>query len=85
MVKKERELVAKKPAEPGNKQLVDAIITVKQLQAFIKDRGGLEAALENVNRVRQLVQLTGGFDPLTQALEIVGQEPGASCPAAEGA
>jgi hypothetical protein len=82
MAKREKESVAKKPVEPGNKQLVDAIVTVKQLQAFIKDRGGLAAALENVNRVRQLVQLTGGFDPLTQALEIVGQEPG---PAAEGA
>jgi hypothetical protein len=56
------------------KNLVEAIITVRNLQDFIKDRGGLEAALGTVARVGDLVVLTGGFAELKAALEIVGRE-----------
>lgn len=83
MVKKE---VAKKSAEPVNKQLVDAIITVKSLQEFIKEHGTVAAALGAVQRVQQLIQLTGGFCQLTEALEIVGQESASATPSCtEGA
>ncbi len=75
--------VVKKPevASPSDKtkNLVEAIVTVRNLQDFIKDRGGLEAALGTVARVSDLVALTGGFAELKAALEIVGQE---SAPAA---
>ena len=56
------------------KNLVEAIVTVRNLQDFIKDRGGLEAALDTVARVGDLVTLTGGFEDLKSALEIVGRE-----------
>jgi hypothetical protein len=56
------------------KNLVEAIVTVRSLQDFIKDRGGLEAALGTVARVGDLVALTGGFAELKEALEIVGRE-----------
>jgi hypothetical protein len=62
------------PAADKNKQLVDAIITVKQLQDFIKEHGSLDKALGAVNRVYGLIELTGGIGQLTQALEIVGRE-----------
>jgi hypothetical protein len=57
-----------------SKNLVEAIVTVRNLQDFIKDRGGLEAALGTVARVGDLVCLTGGFAELKEALEIVGRE-----------
>ncbi len=57
-----------------SKQLVEAIATVRNLQDFIKDRGGLEAALGTVTRVADLVCMTGSFDDLKAALEIVGRE-----------
>ena len=60
----------------STKQLVDAIVAVKQLQNFIKEHGGLEKALAAVARVKELVELTSGFDPLQQALAIVGKEDG---------
>ena len=60
----------------ATKQLVDTIFTVKQLQNFIKEHGSLEKALAAVARVKGLVELTSGFDPLQQALEIVGKEDG---------
>jgi len=66
---------AKKPEPEGTKQLVDAIITVKHLQAFIQRHGGVDKALEAVACVDQLIALTGSVAQLRQALEIVGREP----------
>ena len=70
--------VVKKPEASAQadktKNLVEAIVTVRSLQDFIKDRGGLEAALGTVNRVSDLVALTGGFTELKVALDIVGRE-----------
>jgi hypothetical protein len=56
------------------KALVEAIVTVRNLQDFITDRGGLETALGTVTRVGDLVAMTGGFAELKAALEIVGRE-----------
>ncbi len=67
----------KKPAEDGNKQLVEAIVTVKNLQGFIQRNGGLEKSVEAVATVEQLVKLTGSFNALKQALNIVGKEESA--------
>ncbi len=68
----------KKPVAAENSQsLVDAIITVKQLQDFIRENGGTEKALDAVSRVNGLIELTGGIEQLKQALEIVGREPAA--------
>ena len=53
---------------------MDAIATVRQIQEFIKERGTLEAAQAAVMRVQGLIEMTGGFDSLKQALEIVGKE-----------
>lgn len=64
----------KPQADDSTKQLVDAIITVKNLQEFIRDHGEVQKALDAVRRVHKLVELTGGFEQLTQALSIVGQE-----------
>ncbi|MEN6496854.1 MAG: hypothetical protein ABFD16_21395 [Thermoguttaceae bacterium] len=64
----------KKPGPDSSKQLVDAIATVKHLQDFIQEHGGLNQAVEAVNRVYQLIELTGGVDELKQALTIVGGE-----------
>jgi hypothetical protein len=64
----------KKPAAESTKQLVDAIVTVKALQDYIKENGGLEKALDAVNKVYKLIELTGGFEQLKQALEIVGKD-----------
>ncbi len=70
--------VAKKPEVPSQanktQNLVEAIVTVRNLQDFIKDRGGLEPALSTVARVADLVAMTGGFAELKAALEIVGRE-----------
>jgi hypothetical protein len=70
--------VVKTPAvaAPSDKTRVwvDAIVAVRNLDSFIKDRGGLESALATVSRVSDLVQLTGGFEELKAALEIVGRE-----------
>ena len=66
---------AKKPTTASCKQLIDAIATVKQLQDFVKEHGTLEKALAAAVRVHGLIEMTGGFDQLKQALEIVGQEP----------
>ncbi len=65
----------KKQTADSCKQLIDAIATVKQLQDFVKEHGTLEKALAAAVRVHGLIKLTGGFDQLKQALEIVGQEP----------
>ena len=65
---------AKPQSDESSKQLVDAIITVKNLQEFIRDHGDVQKALDAVGRVHKLVELTGGFDQLSQALSIVGQE-----------
>ncbi len=71
------------PAQSTKSQcLVEAIVTVRSLQDFIKDRGGLDAALGTVTRVGDLVAMTGGFAELKEALEIVGRE-GSSAGAAE--
>jgi hypothetical protein len=73
--------MAKKAAAPkapqtadSTKQLIEAIVTVKQLQNFIGEHGSLEKALAAVVRVEDLVDLTKGFGPLKQALEIVGKK-----------
>jgi hypothetical protein len=65
---------AAKSTPDSTKQLIDAIIAVKRLQDFIREHGGLEKSLEAVGRVRELMELTGGFDTLRQALETVGKE-----------
>jgi hypothetical protein len=70
-----KKIPAAKPASDNCKQLMDAIATVKQIQEFIKEHGTLEAAGAAVARVQGLIEMTGGFDALTQALEIVGKEP----------
>jgi hypothetical protein len=67
--------VAKK--SDSSKQLIEAIATVKQLQDFAKEHGTVEKSLAMVARVRGLVEMTGGFDQLQQALEIVGQQSAA--------
>jgi hypothetical protein len=67
----------KKPTTDGSKQLIDAIATVKQLQDFVKEHGTVEKALAAAVRVHGLIEMTGGFDRLKQALEIVGQESAA--------
>jgi hypothetical protein len=66
--------VPKKPAPGSSKQLIDAIAAVKQLQDFVKEHGTLEKALAAAVRVQGLIEMTGGFDQLKQALEIVGKE-----------
>jgi hypothetical protein len=64
----------KKPAAGSSKQLIDAIATVKQLQDFVKEHGTLEKALATAVRVHGLIEMTGGFNSLKEALEIVGKE-----------
>jgi len=61
-------------AADHSKQLVEAIATVRTLQDFIKERGGLESALGTVTRVADMVCMTGSFADLKEALEIVGRE-----------
>jgi hypothetical protein len=68
---------SKQPATGGPQQLIDAIATVKQLQDFIKEHGDIERALAAATRVHGLIEMTGGFAALRQALEIVGKEPAA--------
>ena len=67
-------LPAKPPAAASN-QLIEAIVTVKRLQAFLEAHGSAAKAVDAVESVRSLVELTGGFVQLKQALEIVGNEP----------
>jgi hypothetical protein len=76
MAKKTAVVKKAEVASPADKtkNLVEAIVTVRNLQDFIKDRGGLEAALGTVARVGDLIALTGGFGELKTALEIVGGE-----------
>jgi hypothetical protein len=69
--------VSKQPATGGSQQLINAIATVKQLQDFIKEHGDVERALAAATRVHGLIEMTGGFASLKQALEIVGKEPAA--------
>jgi hypothetical protein len=57
----------------ATQNLVDAIVTVKHLQEYIQQHGGLENALAAIERVHKLVSLTGTFERLTEALEIVGR------------
>jgi hypothetical protein len=65
---------AKKQPTDGAKQLVDAIATVKRLQDFIKEHGTVEKAISVVGGVYELMELTGGYGQLKQALGIVGEE-----------
>ena len=78
MMAKKKTVVTAKPEAPkqsdSTAKLVEAIITVRNLQDFIRDRGGVEPALGTVARVSDLVALTGGFDELKAALEIVGRD-----------
>jgi len=60
--------------DASSKQLVDAIITVRNLQEFIRAHGDVQKALDAVGCVRKLLELTGGFEQLNRALSIVGQE-----------
>jgi hypothetical protein len=64
----------KKPTADSCKCLIDAIATVKQLQDFVHEHGSVEKALAAAVRVHGLMEMTGGFCQLKQALEIVGQE-----------
>ena len=68
---------AKKPAPAKVAEktqcLVNAIVTVKQLQNFIQGHGGLENAISQVTRVQELVKMTGGFEELKEAVSIVGK------------
>jgi hypothetical protein len=73
-MKKKTPPAEKKPAAEANTTLVEAIVTVKHLQDFVKNQGSLEKALGEVAKVAELVGMTGGFAQLKQALEIVGQE-----------
>jgi hypothetical protein len=75
MAKKKVVPATKKETEGEGQQLVDAIVTVKHLQDFVHAHGGVEKALEAVVKVHELMQLTGGFEQLKQALEIVGKGP----------
>ena len=65
----------KKPTTGTSKQLIDAIATVTQLQDFVKEHGTLDKAVAAAVRVHGLIKMTGGFDELKAALEIVGKEP----------
>jgi hypothetical protein len=65
----------KKPVASNTNPLIDAIATVKQLQDFVKEYGNAEKAIATATRVYGLIQMTGGFDSLKQALEIVGKDP----------
>jgi hypothetical protein len=73
--------MAKKAPPPkkaeGSQQLIEAIATVKQLQDFVKEHGNVERAIATATRVNGLIEMTGSFQQLKQALEIVGQEPAA--------
>jgi len=64
----------KRTTTDSSRTLIDAIAAVKQLQDFVKEHGGVEKALAAAVRVHGLIEMTGGFDQLKQALEIVGQE-----------
>jgi hypothetical protein len=64
----------KKQTADSSTQLIDAIAIVKQLQEFVKEHGTLENALAAAVRVHGLIEMTGGFNHLKQALEIVGQQ-----------
>jgi hypothetical protein len=70
----------KQPAVDCSKHLIDAIAIVKQLQEFVDEHGSLEKALAAAVRVNGLIEMTGSFCQLKQALEIVGQ-PAAPPPA----
>jgi hypothetical protein len=67
----------KKTTTEGSQTLIDAIATVKQLQDFVREHGTVEKALAAAVRVHGLIEMTGGFQQLKQALEIVGQESAA--------
>ena len=69
---------AKPESADSSQQLVHAIMTVRSLQDFIHDHGGLDKAAAAIVRVHGLIQMTGGIDQLQQALEIVGKEPAAA-------
>jgi hypothetical protein len=77
MAKKPRAAAQPKPTG-AELQLVEAIATVKRLQDFIAECGGLEKAVATVVGVNTLMEQTGGFAQLKQALEIVGQQPAAA-------
>jgi hypothetical protein len=69
-----RPVAAKKPEADRGQPLIDAIVTVRHLQDFIQEHGSLEQAQGAVARVLKLIELTGSFDQLKQALDIVGKE-----------
>ncbi len=65
---------AKPQSDDSSNKLVEAIVTVRHLQEFIREHGDVQKALEAVGRVHQLVDLIGGFAQLREALRIVGQQ-----------
>jgi hypothetical protein len=70
-----KKAAAQKQAATGSsQQLIDAIATVKQLQDFVNEHGTLEKALAAAVRVHGLIEMTGGFEQLKRALEIVGRD-----------
>jgi hypothetical protein len=62
----------KKTTTESSQCLIDAIATVKQLQDFVHEHGNVEKALAAAARVQGLIEMTGGYCQLKQALEIVG-------------
>jgi hypothetical protein len=72
--------IAKKPTADHSKCLIDAIATVKQLQDFVQEHGNVENALATAARVQGLIEMTGGYCQLKQALEIVGGKEQSAVP-----
>jgi hypothetical protein len=70
--------IAKKPTADSCKCLIDAIATVKQLQDFVQEHGSAEKALAAAARVHGLIEMTGGYCQLKQALEIVSGKEAAA-------
>ena len=87
MAKKAATPKAAAPECTPNQDLLQAIVTVRHLQEFIKEHGGLDKSLAAVVRVHELIEMTGGVERLKQGLELVGREsqPAAAAPAPEAA
>ena len=82
MAKKAAATKVSVPESNPNQDLLQAIVTVRHLQEFIKEHGGLEKSLAAVVRVHELIEMTGGTERLKQGLELVGKDPEPACAAA---